>query len=77
MYHYLLGRLGQPADAEDVAAEVFIRAMEALPSYQLRGLPFVAWLFRIAHNQAVNYVKKQSRRKELPLLMDGVHESDD
>ena len=77
VYHYLLGRLGQPADAEDVAAEVFIRAMEALPSYQLRGLPFVAWLFRIAPNQAVNHVKKQSRRKELPLLVDGVNESDD
>ena len=31
VYHYLLNRMGQPADAEDVTAEVFIRAMKALP----------------------------------------------
>ena len=34
VYHYLLGRVSQPADAEDVTAEVFIRAMKALRSYK-------------------------------------------
>lgn len=68
VYHYLLGRTSQPADAEDVTTEVFILAMRALPSYKSQGTPFVAWLFRIAHNQAVNHLKKQTRRKELPLL---------
>ncbi len=68
VYHYLLRRMGQPADAEDVTAEVFIRAMKALKSFELRGAPFVAWLLRIAHNTAVNHMKKQSRRQEVPLL---------
>lgn len=68
VYRYLLGRMGEPSDAEDVTAEVFIRAMQALSSYKPRGVPFVAWLFRIAHNQAVNHVKKKTRRREAPLL---------
>ena len=68
VYHYLLRRMGQPADAEDVTAEVFIRAMKALKSFEFRGVPFVAWLLRIAHNTAVNHMKKQTRRQEVPLL---------
>ena len=76
IYHYLLGRMAQPADAEDVTAEVFIRAMEALPEYKIKGVPFIAWLFRIAHNQAVNYMKKQTRRREAPLV-DTVPAADD
>ncbi len=67
VYRYLLVRLGQPADAEDVTAEVFIRAMKGLPSYKSKGTPFIAWLYRIAHNQAVNHLKKRSRRPETPL----------
>ena len=76
VYRYLLGRMGQQADAEDVTAEVFIRAMNALDTYKRQGVPFVGWLLRIAHNQAVNYFKKQARRGELPLL-DTINSADD
>ena len=67
IYRYLLVRLGQPADAEDVTTEVFIRAMKALPSYKISGTPLIAWLYRIAHNEAVNYLKKRARRGETTL----------
>lgn len=76
VYYYLLKRMGQPADAEDMTAEVFIRAMRALSSYQNQGVPFIAWLVRIAHNTSVNYFKKQNRRKETPLV-DNIAISDD
>lgn len=68
VYRYLRARLSEPADAEDVTTEVFIQAMKSLPSYKSRGTPLLAWLFRIAHNQAVNYMKKTARRKETPLM---------
>ena len=68
IYRYLLARLTEPADAEDVTAEVFMQAMKSLPSYKSRGTPLIAWLFRIAHNQAVNYMKKRARRKETILM---------
>ena len=67
VYRYLLGRMAEPTDAEDVTAEVFIRAMKALPKYKDQGVPFVAWLFRIAHNLWVNHLKKQGTRKETVL----------
>ena len=68
VYRYLLARMREPTDAEDVTAEVFIRAMRALPSYKSRGIPFIAWLFRIARNQAINHLKKRTNRKEMPLM---------
>ena len=77
VYHYLLRRLGQAADAEDLTTEVFIRAMEALPSFEDRGVPLVAWLFRIAHNTAVNHLKKQTRRQEVPLVEDSSNDAND
>lgn len=68
IYRYVRARLAEPADAEDVTTEIFIRAMKALPSYKEKGVPFASWLYRIAHNEAVNYMKKRSRRGETPLL---------
>jgi RNA polymerase sigma-70 factor (ECF subfamily) len=76
VYRYLMARMGQSADAEDITAEVFIKAMEKLSSYKPKGVPFVAWLIRIAHNLAVNHFKKSARRKENPLLDEHV-DSDD
>ena len=77
VYRYLVSRLGQPADAEDVTAEVFIRAMKALRSYKVKGTPLMAWLYRIAHNQAVNYLKKRDRRREHNLEDVAAPSSDD
>jgi RNA polymerase sigma-70 factor (ECF subfamily) len=68
VYGYLYKRVEQPADAEDITADVFVQAMQALPSFELTGAPFGAWLIRIAHNLAVNHQKKQSRRQEVALL---------
>jgi RNA polymerase sigma-70 factor, ECF subfamily len=77
VFQYLLRKIGQPADAEDVTAEVFIRAMRALPSFEMRGAPFIAWLLRIAHNIAINYMKQRSRRKELFLQDSTIASHDD
>lgn len=56
IYRYALRRLGAHADAEDLTAQTFHRAFEALEQgrYAWRGLPFGAWLFRIAHNAIVD-----------------------
>ena len=49
-----MSRTGAKHEAEDLVADVFIRAMEALDRYEDRGLPFVAFLFRIARNAAID-----------------------
>jgi RNA polymerase sigma-70 factor (ECF subfamily) len=58
---YACARLGNPTEAEDVAADVFVRAFESLDSYRERGLPMEAWLFRIARNLVVDRYRRSGR----------------
>jgi RNA polymerase sigma-70 factor (ECF subfamily) len=51
---------GDPVLAEDITAQVFLKAFEAMPRYQERGVPFTAWLLRITCNLVINY-KKSSK----------------
>ena len=50
VYAYVIRRTGSRADAEDITSEVFERALVNLPKFEWRGVPLVAWLFRIAAN---------------------------
>jgi RNA polymerase sigma-70 factor, ECF subfamily len=67
IYNYVYYRTGNPYDAEDLTARVFFRAMHHIKNYQNRGLPFSAWLYRIAHNLVANWHRDNSRKKEIPL----------
>jgi RNA polymerase sigma-70 factor (ECF subfamily) len=67
IYNYLYYRTGNTHDAEDLTARVFQRAIANLDRYTSRGLPFSAWLYRIAHNLVANWHRDQSRRQQLPL----------
>src|SRR4051812_21675624 len=58
VYTYLRVRTPTPADAEDLTQQVFLQAWAALPEYHDRGVPFAAWLFRIARNLAVDSVRR-------------------
>jgi RNA polymerase sigma-70 factor (ECF subfamily) len=59
MYRYCLARTGGAHDAEDLVADVFLRAMQALDRYEDRGLPFVAFLYRVARNAAVDRARRK------------------
>lgn len=67
IYSYLYYRTGNPHDAEDLTERVFQRAMLNLDGYTSRGLPFSAWLYRIAHNLVANWHRDQGRRQMVPL----------
>lgn len=71
IFNYIYYRTGNSHDAEDLTARVFMRAMRHIVNYRHRGLPFSAWLYRIAHNLVANWHRDNSRRKEIP-LEDGV-----
>ena len=64
---YIFVRLGDRAEAEDLAGEVFLKALESLDSYKDRGLPMQAWLFKIAHNLLMDYFRKAAKRKTISL----------
>jgi RNA polymerase sigma-70 factor (ECF subfamily) len=67
IYNYIYYRTGNHHDAEDLTARVFHRALRHIPEYTDRGVPFTAWLYRIAHNLVANWHRDQSRRKVIPL----------
>ncbi len=65
IYAYIFNRVNNVHDAEDLTARTFFRALSRLHTYEDRGLPFGAWLFRIAHNLVANWHRDQSRRRFL------------
>jgi len=67
IYNYVYYRTGNLHDAEDLTARVFQRAMNHIHNYTDRGVPFSAWLYRIAHNLVANWHRDRSRRQEIPL----------
>lgn len=67
IYNYVYYRTGNMADAEDLTAKIFMRAMKHIPRYQDQGVPFSAWLYRIAHNLVANWHRDNSRRQMVAL----------
>jgi RNA polymerase sigma-70 factor, ECF subfamily len=59
VYRYLYFRTGQQAEAEDLTEQVFLKAWEAIGRYRWQGRPFLAWLYRLAHNVHIDHVRKQ------------------
>lgn len=67
IYNYFYYRTGSNEDSEDLTARVFMRALKHIENYDNRGVPFSAWLYRIAHNLVANWHRDNSRRKIIPL----------
>ena len=74
IFTYLRYRVGSDEVAEDIAATVFLEAVERIGSFTYRGVPVSAWLYRIAHNLAADHLRRNSRRPVEP-LDDGVRAS--
>ena len=67
IYQYALYRTGDDQTAEDIAAEVFLRAIESIGNYEDQGVPFAAWLYRIAHARVVDFWRSSKRHQTAPL----------
>ena len=67
VYRYLLYMAKDVDVAEDLTEETFLQALAAIHRYQRRGVPFVAWLLRIAHNLQLNLNGRRAQRS-VPLV---------
>jgi RNA polymerase sigma-70 factor, ECF subfamily len=65
VYRYIASRVHRPSDAEDLTQLVFVKALEALPRYQARGIPFGGWLFRLARNCVIDHVRTRHDHLDL------------
>src|SRR6266536_1357997 len=59
VYRYLYFRTGRHPEAEDLTEQVFLKAWEAIGRYRWQGRPFLAWLYRLAHNAHIDHVRSQ------------------
>jgi RNA polymerase sigma-70 factor (ECF subfamily) len=62
IYRYIAVRIGDRIEAEDMTQQVFLKAVKSISSYKWKGVPFSAWLFRIAHNQVVDHLRKKKKQ---------------
>ena len=60
IYRFIASRVNRPSDAEDLTQLVFVKALEALPRYEARGIPFGGWLFRLARNAIIDQVRTRN-----------------
>src|ERR687895_1673754 len=65
VYRYIASRVYRPSDAEDLTQLVFVKALEALPRYEARGIPFGGWLFRLARNCVIDHVRTRHDHLDL------------
>jgi RNA polymerase sigma-70 factor, ECF subfamily len=65
VYRFVASRVGNPSDAEDLTQLVFVKALEALPRFAARGVPFGGWLFRLARNAVIDHVRTRRAHSDL------------
>jgi RNA polymerase sigma-70 factor, ECF subfamily len=69
IYGYLHMSVGNRADAEDLTTQTFLRMLESIGRFRWQSAPFSAWLFRIAHNLAMDHFRASKRwqpQEEVP-----------
>ena len=67
IYRYIVLKIGDRNEAEDMTQQVFLNVIKAIPGYKSKGMPLSSWLYRIAHNQVVDYFRKKSKKQFVPL----------
>ncbi len=68
IYRFIFFRVGDTSAAEDLTSQVFLKAWEKLAQYEVRGLPFGAWLFRIARNVVIDHYRARRETVSLEVL---------
>jgi len=67
IYRYVALKIRDRTEVEDMTQKVFMKAYESIGSYKLQGFPFSTWLFRIAHNQIVDHIRRETRKPTMSL----------
>jgi RNA polymerase sigma-70 factor (ECF subfamily) len=58
VYRYIYARVASVEVAQDLTADVFLKVLETLPTYQVRDVPLLGWMYHIAHSRVVDYFRR-------------------
>lgn len=67
IYRYVLMRVQNEAESEDITQQVFIKMLHSISSYKNQGVPFSSWLYRIAHNQVVDFLRQKNKKSTVDI----------
>jgi len=62
IYRYIFVRVRNEMEAEDITQQVFIKLLQSIGSYKNQGVPFSSWVYRIAHNQVVDFLRQHNKK---------------
>ena len=77
IFLFVLHRVGDKQVASDICSQVFLKALLNIKKFKMRGLPFSAWLFRIALNECNDYFRRNQRHRIVTIedhIVDSLHE---
>ncbi len=70
IFYYCQARAPAGVDPDDLTQQVFLKVFEAIPRYEERGVPFRAWLYRLAHNVIIDALRRPDRSVPLQIAGD-------
>jgi RNA polymerase sigma-70 factor, ECF subfamily len=73
IYSYLHMSVGSRHDAEDLTTQTFVKMLESIRRFRWKSVPFSAWLFRIAHNLAIDHFRANRRWQPEEHVPESVH----
>jgi RNA polymerase sigma-70 factor, ECF subfamily len=62
IYRYIALRIRNEMEAEDITQQVFMKVLQSISSYKNKGVPFSSWVYRIAHNQVIDFLRQQNKK---------------
>jgi RNA polymerase sigma-70 factor (ECF subfamily) len=62
IYRYIAMRIRNDMEAEDLTQQVFMKVLHSISSYKSQGVPFSSWVYRIAHNQVVDFFRQHNKK---------------
>jgi RNA polymerase sigma-70 factor, ECF subfamily len=75
VYAFIARRVRDRDVTQDLTSEVFHQAFANLSRFEWRGVPFAAWLFRIASNAIVDFAKRASKERDVPFSLDALSDA--
>ena len=72
IFLFVYKRVSDESETADLTAQVFLKAMQSLPRYEFKGLPFSSWLYRIAVNEVNQFFRSSKKHQYISLDTEGM-----